>query len=559
MTRTTHTHGHPSGHRRGGRAGLIAAAGLAATLAAPASLAQADADDRPDNIWAQLKLEAREFASLDEVTDADLVTTGDEEVGEVEDLLIDRGTGQAVLAVLEVGGFLGFGEEEVALAMDQLAWNSDGEAVTDLTEEAVESLLAFDFDDDLGDEVWEEQIRLFFDQNVEAIRDVWAGDEDPVADRITDQAVVKIAGEVVDVEREGSIAGMGGQTVVTLRSGGELVRVLAGPYWNLMSGGGAPSVGDTVTVTGYELTVANRAYLAGKEFWTEDAHLILRDADGNAEWALDAVPTRSGGGAVPAGAFILADEIEGMDVYTDWGEIGEVEDAVVELTSGYVLFLIVDIDDAGIELERDDERLVPFTAVSGFREGRVFLDASRTALRASLSVDDLDRLRDVDVFRDAFGAFDVRPPMLGMSGSSADVDRNARRFWDIGGVVAQQLGSPGLESKVIRGEVRGVMTNARPAQSVATLAVKIRTEDGLRTVHLGPSRHFRAENAFPEEGDRLVIDAAKIRTGVMEEAWVARRFRDRDTGDEVVLWNADGSPAWGSREVRTGWVGADDD
>lgn len=559
MTRTTHTHGHPSGHRRGGRAGLIAAAGLAATLAAPASLAQADADDRPDNIWAQLKLEAREFASLDEVTDADLVTTGDEEVGEVEDLLIDRGTGQAVLAVLEVGGFLGFGEEEVALAMDQLAWNSDGEAVTDLTEEAVESLLAFDFDDDLGDEVWEEQIRLFFDQNVEAIRDVWAGDEDPVADRITDQAVVKIAGEVVDVEREGSIAGMGGQTVVTLRSGGELVRVLAGPYWNLMSGGGALSVGDTVTVTGYELTVANRAYLAGKEFWTEDAHLILRDADGNAEWALDAVPTRSGGGAVPAGAFILADEIEGMDVYTDWGEIGEVEDAVVELTSGYVLFLIVDIDDAGIELERDDERLVPFTAVSGFREGRVFLDASRTALRASLSVDDLDRLRDVDVFRDAFGAFDVRPPMLGMSGSSADVDRNARRFWDIGGVVAQQLGSPGLESKVIRGEVRGVMTNARPAQSVATLAVKIRTEDGLRTVHLGPSRHFRAENAFPEEGDRLVIDAAKIRTGVMEEAWVARRFRDRDTGDEVVLWNADGSPAWGSREVRTGWVGADDD
>ncbi|MDI9245140.1 PRC-barrel domain-containing protein [Marinobacter sp. CHS3-4] len=50
---------------------------------------------------------------------ADVTTTGDEEVGSVSDLIIDR-DGQVVAIVVGVGGFLGMGEKNVAISWDQV-------------------------------------------------------------------------------------------------------------------------------------------------------------------------------------------------------------------------------------------------------------------------------------------------------------------------------------------------------------------------------------------------------------------------------------------------------
>lgn len=50
---------------------------------------------------------------------AELKTTGDEDVGAVEDLIIDK-SGQVVAVVVSVGGFLGMGEKNVAIAWDDV-------------------------------------------------------------------------------------------------------------------------------------------------------------------------------------------------------------------------------------------------------------------------------------------------------------------------------------------------------------------------------------------------------------------------------------------------------
>lgn len=50
---------------------------------------------------------------------AEVKTTGDEEVGEVKDLVIDS-TGQVTSIVVSVGGFLGMGEKEVAIDWNQV-------------------------------------------------------------------------------------------------------------------------------------------------------------------------------------------------------------------------------------------------------------------------------------------------------------------------------------------------------------------------------------------------------------------------------------------------------
>ncbi|MHA7810453.1 MAG: PRC-barrel domain-containing protein [Marinobacter adhaerens] len=50
---------------------------------------------------------------------AKVITAGDEEVGEVSDLVIDR-DGQVVGVVIGVGGFLGMGEKDVAIGWDDI-------------------------------------------------------------------------------------------------------------------------------------------------------------------------------------------------------------------------------------------------------------------------------------------------------------------------------------------------------------------------------------------------------------------------------------------------------
>ncbi|GGE53894.1 hypothetical protein GCM10007276_33720 [Agaricicola taiwanensis] len=51
--------------------------------------------------------------------DADIRGANGEEIGEVEDVLLDR-EGRVIGVAVEVGGFLGMGEKEVAIPVDQL-------------------------------------------------------------------------------------------------------------------------------------------------------------------------------------------------------------------------------------------------------------------------------------------------------------------------------------------------------------------------------------------------------------------------------------------------------
>jgi sporulation protein YlmC with PRC-barrel domain len=76
--------------------------------------------------------------SVDQIEDMDVYTSDGEEVGEVEEVL---GTtqGEATALALEVGGFLGIGEREVVVPIDQLAMQED-RIVLDMTKEEIEAL-----------------------------------------------------------------------------------------------------------------------------------------------------------------------------------------------------------------------------------------------------------------------------------------------------------------------------------------------------------------------------------------------------------------------------------
>lgn len=77
---------------------------------------------------------------------AEVKTTGDDEVGSVTDLIIDR-NGQVVAVVVGVGGLLGMGEKNVAIGWDDVKKSGGSEYLklqVDLTHEELRSAPEFD-------------------------------------------------------------------------------------------------------------------------------------------------------------------------------------------------------------------------------------------------------------------------------------------------------------------------------------------------------------------------------------------------------------------------------
>jgi hypothetical protein len=76
--------------------------------------------------------------TVGQIEDMPIVTAGDERVGEVDELLLNA-EGRIVAVSAEVGGFLGIGDREVVLGLDQLEHEANVFRI-DMTREQIEAL-----------------------------------------------------------------------------------------------------------------------------------------------------------------------------------------------------------------------------------------------------------------------------------------------------------------------------------------------------------------------------------------------------------------------------------
>lgn len=84
--------------------------------------------------------------SASNMTGTTVYGANDEDVGEIGDVIVNQ-DGKIDAIIIDVGGFLGVGEKEVAIGMDNLAFMSDGEKLylyTELTKEQLEQQPAYD-------------------------------------------------------------------------------------------------------------------------------------------------------------------------------------------------------------------------------------------------------------------------------------------------------------------------------------------------------------------------------------------------------------------------------
>src|SRR5680860_218014 len=124
---------------------ILAAIATTSIVALPSSLlaqtATATADINTQN-YVEIEDEAMMIApfnlTIDELDDYDVIGSTGEKIGEVEDFLADA-SGEPVAVVIETEGFLGIGDEDVIVTLDQFEL-VDGKLQINLTEEELEAL-----------------------------------------------------------------------------------------------------------------------------------------------------------------------------------------------------------------------------------------------------------------------------------------------------------------------------------------------------------------------------------------------------------------------------------
>ena len=134
---------------------LFASTAIAIALATPGFAQMNDHSNFMPEISAEARfasdlIGARLYASEAEVGDANEFNQDWEDVGEINDIVLGK-DGQIKAVLIDIGGFLGIGEKQIAVSMDSLTFVSDGEdsndyfIVVNSTSEALENAPEFEW------------------------------------------------------------------------------------------------------------------------------------------------------------------------------------------------------------------------------------------------------------------------------------------------------------------------------------------------------------------------------------------------------------------------------
>lgn len=399
-------------------AGSVAVAGLA--LTAPHALAggaQAGQQDRQGS-QTQRDQQVRNltFIRSSDLLGADLRNNVDEDLGTIDDVIVNRGTGRIEHVVIREGGFLGFGGSHVALPFEALVINPAEETVTlnvaaDAIEEGGRALPQ-------GwtrlEDGWEDRLDTLPTART-AREQSWdkRGDTNgmPQQRQASGGEATELNGRITSLDRKDM--GNGEQwAVATVETrgqgrdgdGGEK-KVVLGPAWHVYGSERAPIRGDTFEGTVHkgddDYMIVDRATINGEEF-------RFKDDAGQPSWRSDR-RTGDSGDQQRHGALVLLSEVSERDAKTRESNWGQIEDSIIELSSGAVAFLILDPDENFLGIG-DEYRVVPWTIVSVGDES-VVIDATKDMLTSAETLPE-----DVRVFtmprnlREVYLAYGVEQP-----------------------------------------------------------------------------------------------------------------------------------------------------
>jgi len=106
--------------------------------------------------------EVGSLISAEKVRGTNLYNRAGDDLGSVENVMIDKPSGKVAYAVIAFGGFLGMGQERRALPWSVLHYDTNlGGYVSDAADDVLRSTPDFE-DDDYGDRVWGTRLHEHF-------------------------------------------------------------------------------------------------------------------------------------------------------------------------------------------------------------------------------------------------------------------------------------------------------------------------------------------------------------------------------------------------------------
>ena len=421
----------------------------------------------------QDRMQQLQLHKASELTGKELKNPNGETVGNIDDFIVERGTGSIAFAVVRTGAVLGMGGTRFVVPFNELTWSQAEETFqTNMTEEQAERQAEFlpENWDNLEETGWMDRIQGWMGFDRETDRE----HERKTAEACKNAEKQEISGTVLDVKRD-SDWDTSEKIVVDIQTQeGEREEVVLGPSWYVMSHESAPMRGDTITVKAFrhddKMVAVSSRHRGGQE-------LRLRDDQGNAAWAKDDQRTdrdaqqrdrdrrqgdrdrqsdrdrqqgerdrqsdrdrqqtdrdrqqtdrdRYAQRTDRATRYVLLSDLIGANAEARGISSGEIEDAIVESRSGKVVFLAFDPNENFLGIG-DRVSAVPFTIAHIGADMTVNIDADENSLGNAIEFpDNVERLQTRNVFDSAYRPFNTEPAKLRPINARTDGARDGAR------------------------------------------------------------------------------------------------------------------------------------
>ncbi len=511
------------------RSMTIVGAALALSLSAGSALAiNAEPDHQKDRKQRmQSKQHADTWLTLvrsDQVLGAAVMGINNEEVGSIDDLIIDRGTGRIAFAVIGYGGILDIGENLFAAEYNKLDYSSTDERFSiSMTKEQAERQIEFlpDNWNDLSQSSWMDEIT--------GVVDGW--DTESYGDKdLASSKTMKLNGTVKEIKRDER--GNAEDIIVSFDDqNGKSREVVLGPSWYIMGLGDTPSTNDRIELVAANHNgrlIATEARLGGKD-------IKLRDTNGRVYWKSTNHKTAR---------YVLLSDLIGKNVEIGGSTSGEIQNAVVETTSGRVAFFGFDPNDNFLGLG-DDVSLVPWSAMHIAADMTVWSESSEAQFgKAEPMPEDLSTLRTAKSLENAYQRFDLAVPNFssserqGMNGHSKSNDGLAGNAWSKNSALVTKF-SKG-KSVRMSGEFVRMDTATLENGAITATSMWIKTPEGNREVILGPNWFIDRQGLELNKGDRVSIQG---RTASIDGRDYTAAWNVNQDTNTWALWD-DMTPAW---------------
>ncbi len=483
------------------------------------------------------------FETFGDIKGREVYNNAGKNVATIEDLIVDRGSGDIMHVVVKTGDVLGFGGKSVAIPYSEFDWNgAEQRVILDYSKDSVKDMAEFRADSWAG---------LLTEENAETYdaaykqlrqeRESWQND--PYADAARQAPTMTLEGTVRKVERPSSRSGEPAYIMLDTERNGT-VKVLLGPSWYAMGYSGAPVRGEKVTVRAFEVPRADERMYVARSIKGDRGELTLRRTDGHAMWDQSA-PASSGDRVNIPFRYVLLSQVVGQDCDARAQECGEVQTAIVECTSGQVAFLAIDPNENFLGIG-DELHLVPWSVARIYADG-VSIDASKDMIVNSAEMpDDLNTLEGSMGWQPAYRAFEVDAPKFKhdytkdshYNNKDSSTGMDGTRWYERADM--RDIIKKGAH-ETISGSVKEVSTSKAGRDLADTSTIIVSTPGGEQEVIVGPKSYVSSNRIDFKKGETVTIEAVRaVIDG--QSVWIAKSITTTG-GRTHTLWNND-IPAW---------------